>query len=136
MYSRLEHFTYDGITLAGGTQYGDTHIHKDDNHHLYVQVDADTLIVDGNIIVEGYIAGNGALGITMEDPAAEADIPTITGNDQDNFIGTAVYNKDPEDDFVSDANAVDDGGHPGDLLRSLYILLRTSQMMRAIKINR
>ena len=59
----------DGATLAGGGQYGDARVHRDAGKHLYVQVDDNTLIVDGAVIVKSYTAGDTSLGLTMSSAA-------------------------------------------------------------------
>lgn len=81
----------DGIALSGGKQYGDNRVHKDEaNHHLYVQVDDKTLIIDGNILVQNYTANSGALTLTMTGPTAETypEIQTnntITGDTEEDL---------------------------------------------------
>lgn len=53
----------DGSTLAGGAQYGDTRVHRDANGHLFVDVGQGRLVIDGNILVQNYQAGQ--LGLAM-----------------------------------------------------------------------
>ncbi len=58
----------DDVTLTGGAQYGDDKVHRSsDNKHLYVQADDKILIIDGNIIVNGYAASSAALGAVAND---------------------------------------------------------------------
>jgi Ca2+-binding RTX toxin-like protein len=63
----------DGTQVAGGTEYGDSRVHKDADGRLYVQ-SGNNLIINGNILVQGWQAGD--LGINMTGPAAETDITT------------------------------------------------------------
>lgn len=61
---------HDGDTLAGGVEYGDTRVYKSaDNKHLYVLAGDKTLIVDGQIVVQGYDKGRADLGITYSNAA-------------------------------------------------------------------
>ncbi len=53
----------DGTTLAGGDQYDDTHVHRDANKHLYVDVGQGRLVIDGNILIEDQQAGE--MGLAM-----------------------------------------------------------------------
>lgn len=76
---------FDGNTLAGGDQYGDNRVHKDANNHIYVQVDANTLIIDGNIMVKNYTDGSNALGLTMGGPVAEPALPATTRDIKGDF---------------------------------------------------
>lgn len=68
--------TIDNTPLAGGKQIGDNRVHRDANKHLYAQVDINTLVIDGNIIIKNYTADSGALGLTMTGP--EADVNPVT----------------------------------------------------------
>ncbi len=71
----------DGIVLTGGPQLGDASVHRStDGKHIYVQVDAKTLLIDGNLIVNDYtqVATAGALGLNMTGPAAAPQNPTTT----------------------------------------------------------
>ena len=62
---------YDGQTLNGGAQYGDNRVYKStDGKHLYVLANDNTLLIDGQIVVEGYDKGRGeASECTVNDPA-------------------------------------------------------------------
>lgn len=91
----------DGTTLAGGAEYGDARVHRDAGGHLYVDVGQSQLVIDGNMLVKNY-TGN-QLGLAMAGPTAEADLATLTGNASDNFIGTAVYNRNPDDSRTAKA---------------------------------
>jgi Ca2+-binding RTX toxin-like protein len=120
--------TYDGFTLRGGKQFGDTRVHQDKaNHHLYVQADTDTLIIDGNIIIKNYIADSGALSLTMTGPEADIipDIQTsntINGDKQqasldDSIIDTTandLINAGAGSDWVSKSAGGDDIINLGD----------------------
>ena len=87
----------DGQTLSGGKQYGDANVYRDDNGNLYVKAGT-SLIVDGNLLVLNYSTTVGNhMGLTLDGPATVASLPTLTGNDQDNFIGADIYNRDPND---------------------------------------
>ena len=66
-----------GTPLQGGKQIGDNRVHRDASDHLYVQVDVNTLVIDGNIIIKNYTAGSGALSLTMTGPEADVN-PVIT----------------------------------------------------------
>ena len=61
-------------TLLGGAQYGDNRVSKDAQGNTYTQVGNGRLIVNGNIIIEGYSAGT--LGLTMT--GAVADVSPVT----------------------------------------------------------
>ena len=63
----------DGTTLAGGDQYGDAHVHRDASGHTYTDVGRG-LVIDGNIFVQDWKAGN--LGINMTGPAAQTNPQT------------------------------------------------------------
>ena len=94
----------DDVTLTGGAQYGDAKVHRSaDGKHLYVQADDKTLVIDGNIIVNGYASSSAALGLAMTGPLAETNLATLTGNGSDNFIGTAIYNRDTNSSSVYQA---------------------------------
>lgn len=104
----------DSVTLAGGDQYGDELVHRDGNGHLYVDVGQGRMVIDGNILIEGYqpTLGNG-MGLTMDGPAADT-LPAIqTGNtingDMDpqlNADGTFVV--DTWGNIISDGQAAPD----------------------------
>ena len=66
----------DGVTLAGGDQYGDGRVHRDANGHLYVDV-GQGLAIDGNMLVLNYqsTTGNG-MGLTMSGPVADINPAT------------------------------------------------------------
>ncbi|MDK9705275.1 MAG: putative Ig domain-containing protein, partial [Sulfuritalea sp.] len=73
----------DGDILDGGTQYGDALVHRSsDGKHLYVRVAADTLLIDGNIVIRDYASG-GSFGLIMTDAATDENPQTtreITGD--------------------------------------------------------
>jgi Ca2+-binding RTX toxin-like protein len=77
---------YDGLTLTGGSQYGDARVHRSaDGKHLHVQVNSETLVIDGGLIVNDYIPRDtsGALGLNMTGAVAEQNpqtTNTITGD--------------------------------------------------------
>jgi Ca2+-binding RTX toxin-like protein len=81
--------------LAGGAEYGDARVHRDAGKHLYVDVGQGQLVIDGNMLVKNYTASQ--LSLTMAGPSTEADLPKLTGNASDNFIGINVYNRNPDD---------------------------------------
>lgn len=65
----------DGQTLAGGAQYGDIRVHRDEDGRLYAEAGNGRLFIDGAFVVENWQAGR--LGITLSDPApAPADPQT------------------------------------------------------------
>lgn len=68
---------YDGETLTGGAQYGDNRVYRSaDGKHLYVQVDANSLVVDGNILINNYTAGD--LNIIRTGTSAGSTPPALT----------------------------------------------------------
>jgi Ca2+-binding RTX toxin-like protein len=68
----------DGATLAGGAQYGDSRVHRDGSGNLYVNIDQG-LIIDGNMLIEGYNSSQGNhMGLTMT--GAVADAAPVTTN--------------------------------------------------------
>ncbi|MEZ0231476.1 MAG: calcium-binding protein [Methylophilaceae bacterium] len=107
----------DGTTLHGGKQYGDNRVYQDKaNHHLYVQVDDKTLVIDGNIIVNNYTRGSNALGLNMTGPEPEIivniqPIQTINFNDG---AGDGNISDTPYSDRITAVNGdyhlVRDGG--------------------------
>jgi len=79
--------------LTGGAQYGDDKVHRSaDGKHLYVQADDKTLVIDGNIIVNGYSASSTALGITMT--GAVADVNPATTLDINGDISPTDINSE------------------------------------------
>ena len=106
--------TVDEIGLAGGDQYGDARVHRDANSHLYVQADPNTLMIDGNIVIQNYTTG-GTFELTMNGPLAETTLATLTGNTSDNFIGTNIYNRDPSNDYVLQSTVSSGTAKPSDL---------------------
>uniref|UniRef100_UPI00197C976E hypothetical protein n=1 Tax=Polaromonas sp. AER18D-145 TaxID=1977060 RepID=UPI00197C976E len=72
---------HDGDTLAGGAQYGDTRVYKStDGKHLYTLAGESTLIIDGQIVVQGYDKARADLGITY------SDAPVVNNPDTNNDI--------------------------------------------------
>jgi len=73
----------DGDILTGGAQYGDALVHRSsDGKHLYVQADANTLLIDGNLIIQNYTTG-GSFNLTLTGAAANENPQTtadITGD--------------------------------------------------------
>jgi hypothetical protein len=69
----------DGVILAGGAQYGDRRVHRDDNGHLYVQVADKTLLIDGRMLVNNYTPSEttGALGLNMARALADVNPHTV-----------------------------------------------------------
>ena len=69
----------DGVTLAGGAQYGDRRVHRDDNGHLYVQVADKTLLIDGRMLVNNYTPSEttGALSLNMARAVADVNPHTV-----------------------------------------------------------
>jgi len=67
----------DGAILAGGAQYGDTRVYKStDNKHLYTLVNETTLIIDGQIVVQGYDKARADLGIGCSGAPSESNPQT------------------------------------------------------------
>ena len=46
------------VQLAGGAQYGDARVHRDESGHLYVDAGAGRLVIDGSIVIGSQQAGN------------------------------------------------------------------------------
>jgi Ca2+-binding RTX toxin-like protein len=73
----------DGDILSGGAQYGDALVHRSsDGKHLYVQADANTLLIDGNILIRNYAAA-GSFGLTFTGTGADESpqtTRTLTGD--------------------------------------------------------
>ncbi len=98
----------DGNILAGGDQYGDSHVHKDANGHLYVDVGRGNLVIDGNIVIQNYGTG-GTFGLTMNGAATVAN-PTTTRDIVGDFgpqdftdaNGNIVYHYDDLNNLVTD----------------------------------
>jgi len=69
----------DGVILAGGAQFGDRRVHRDDNGHLYVQVADKTLLIDGRMLVNNYTPSEtaGALGLNMARALADVNPQTV-----------------------------------------------------------
>ncbi|TNC95241.1 MAG: hypothetical protein FD121_1427 [Gallionellaceae bacterium] len=89
--------------LAGGAQFGDARVHRDASGHTYTDVGRGT-VIDGNIFVQNWQAGN--LGLNMTGPAADALPPvTITGTANADIIDLGVTNIT---DDVIDAGAGQD----------------------------
>ncbi len=92
----------DGDILGGGAEYGDARVHRSaDGKHLYV-ANAGQMLIDGNLVIQNYATG-GSFGLALTGPSAEADLAKLTGNASDNFIGTAVYNRNPDDSRTAKA---------------------------------
>ncbi|MDD5385115.1 MAG: DUF2974 domain-containing protein [Gallionella sp.] len=98
----------DGNVLAGGDQYGDTRVHRDASGHLYVQADSNTLLIDGNIVIQNYATG-GTFGLTMN--GAVADINPATTHDikGDPLIHSATVSAIPNDWAVTSSVSNGDG---------------------------
>jgi Ca2+-binding RTX toxin-like protein len=85
----------DGDILSGGAEYGDARVHRSaDGKHLYVE-NAGQILIDGNLVIQNYASG-GSFGFAMTGPSTEADLTALTGNASDNFIGAAVYDRNPD----------------------------------------
>ena len=72
----------DGNVIAGGGQYGDNRVHRDASGHTYVNVGSvgssvNGMIIDGNIFVQNWQAGN--LGINMTTMPLADVIPAMNG---------------------------------------------------------
>lgn len=69
----------DGDILTGGAQYGDASVHRSsDGKHFYVRPDANTLLIDGNLLIRNYATG-GRFGLTLTAAVADEN-PETTGN--------------------------------------------------------
>ncbi len=70
---------HGGDTLTGGAQYGDNRVYRSaDKKHLYVLANDSTLLIDGQIVVEGYNKARGDLGIAYGDAPIQVDPVTIS----------------------------------------------------------
>ncbi len=104
----------DGDILTGGAQYGDDRVHRSaDGKHLYVETSG-RMLIDGNLLIQNYASG-GSFGLTLTDPATEADLPKLTGNASGNFIGTDIYTRSPTDSHVLKATLADGTTKPDNL---------------------
>ncbi|RFC39108.1 MAG: Ca2+-binding protein, RTX toxin-related [Candidatus Nitrotoga sp. LAW] len=82
---------YNGAILAGGDQFGDSHVHRNGNGHLYVDVGNGRMVIDGNILIEDQQAGE--LGLTMAGPAAITTPQyTISGTEDNDDISIGINN--------------------------------------------
>jgi trimeric autotransporter adhesin len=68
----------DGATLTGGAQYGDNRVYRSaDKKHLYVLANPNdpngTLLINGQIVVQGYDKARGDLGLTYTDAAVQTN---------------------------------------------------------------
>ena len=104
----------DGQALTGGGEYGDSRVHRsNDGKHLYIGTNGQMLI-DGNLIIQNYATG-GSFGLAMTGPSAEADLPKLSGNGSDNFIGMAVHDRNPNDSQTAKATVPGGTAEVGDL---------------------
>jgi Ca2+-binding RTX toxin-like protein len=86
----------DGQALTGGAQYGDALVYRSsDGKHLYVQADANTLLIDGTILIQNYGTG-GSFNLNMtgagtdENPQTTADITGDIKPDDTNAGQTGI----------------------------------------------
>ncbi len=107
--------TVDGTDLAGGDQYGDARVHKDANGHLYVQTDPNTLLIDGNIVIQNYGTG-GSFGLNLSaTPVADpvSTTPAIVGDlapiDQDLATAGVQLGYDTLGNVLIDTNTPEPG---------------------------
>jgi trimeric autotransporter adhesin len=73
----------NGNVLSGGKQVGDERVYRDSNNQMYAQVDANTLVIAGKLVVKNYSPGSGNLGLSMSGPDAITNHETtltITGD--------------------------------------------------------
>jgi Ca2+-binding RTX toxin-like protein len=78
----------DGQILAGGNQYGDASVHRDASGHTYTDVGNGNLVIDGNMLVMNWQAGN--FGLNMSSTALADAIPATSGT---------VSNPNPDNNF-------------------------------------
>lgn len=64
----------DGTILADSNQYADTHVYRDSNGHTYTDVGRG-IVIDGNLFVQDWQAGNLGINLTPGTPAA--DVPPV-----------------------------------------------------------
>jgi trimeric autotransporter adhesin len=120
----------NGQTLAGGAQYGDSRVSRDALGRVYTNVGGGRLVIDGNIIIEGWSAGKLGLNMTGSPAVVPADnyvagtsqSNTLTGTgaaDQvegyessDILIGGMGNDRIYGDAQVSDADAIASGNAP------------------------
>ena len=98
---------YDGNTLAGGAQYGDNRVFKgaDANgmSHLYLNAGQGNLIIDGNIFVKNYKAGD--LGLALDGQSVLAQAPTLSGDLAPLLDGNGNFQHDALGNVITDPNA-------------------------------
>ena len=64
----------DNDTLTGGAQYGDNRVYRSaDKKHLYVLASDNTLLINNQIVVEGYNKTRGDLGLSYTDAALQTN---------------------------------------------------------------
>ena len=64
----------DGATLTGGAQYGDNRVYRSaDKKHLYVLANDKTLLINGQIVVQGYDKARGDFGLNYTDAALQTN---------------------------------------------------------------
>jgi Ca2+-binding RTX toxin-like protein len=66
----------DGAAVSGGDQFGGKEVHRDANKRLYTDVGNGNLVIDGDILVMNWKAGN--LGISMTDTPLADTIPSTS----------------------------------------------------------
>lgn len=110
---------YDGVTLTGGSQYGDARVHRDGNGHIYVKVDQG-MMIDGNMLLQGENDGT-RFGLVMT--GATADVNPATARD---IVGDLnPLDTDPNTDGVQTSydelgNVIADGTAAPDRADVLY----------------
>ncbi|MDI1279645.1 calcium-binding protein, partial [Methylobacter sp.] len=98
---------YNDVTLTGGSQYGDSRVHRDANKHLYVDV-GQGLMIDGNIMIKDYQSGN--LNLTMTGAVAATNPQTtldIVGDLASLNSGTDALGNIKTDPSQAEANRED-----------------------------
>jgi Ca2+-binding RTX toxin-like protein len=96
----------DGDILSGGAEYGDGRVHRSaDGKHFYVETGG-RMLIDGNLVIQNYATG-GSFGLTMTGPLADATLPALTGSGADNFIGTDIYYRNPDNSTIYRATLAD-----------------------------
>ena len=67
----------DGQTLNGGFLYGDSQVYRSaDGKHLYTLANNNTLLIDGQIVVEGYDRARGDFSLTFNNTSAVGSTAT------------------------------------------------------------
>lgn len=100
----LGSIVHGGDTLTGGAQYGDNRVYRSaDKMHLYVLANDSTLLIGGQIVVQGYDKARGDLGIVYGDALAPIEPVTVTPNIKGDLKPIDTNPNQEGDQFSNDA---------------------------------